>query len=175
MKFETKKGDTYMARPRKPARFKKGRSENKQELSARDKQEQRLMGNTDKLKTVPDYLDPLAKAYYKFLITELEISELLTNLDIPILEQTADSLSKLRQCDDILNTEGILITTYDRNGNEIMKEHPTVKTKMAYMNQFKSLSTQLGMSPSSRAQLAGMQIEKKQEESDPLLQLLGGK
>lgn len=163
-----------MARPRKPARFKKGRSENKQQLKVREEQEQRLMGNTDMIQTIPQYLDPLAKAYYKFLTTELEISGLLTNLDIPLLEQTADSLSKLRQCDDILNAEGILITTYDRNGNEIMKEHPTVKTKMAYMNQFKSLSTQLGMSPSSRAQLAGMQIEKKQEESDPLLQLLGG-
>ncbi|MDC7762664.1 phage terminase small subunit P27 family [Priestia aryabhattai] len=161
-----------VGRPRKPAFLKKGRSETKAELAERAEQENKLMGATDKLDIVPQYLDPLAQAYYKYLVKELEISGLLTNLDIPLLEQTADSLSKLRQCDDIINADGVLISTFDRNGNEIVKEHPTVKTKMAYLNAFKTLSIQLGMSPSARAQLAGMQIEKKEEETDPLLQLL---
>ncbi|WP_144529400.1 phage terminase small subunit P27 family [Bacillus mobilis] len=164
-----------MARPRKPARFKQGKSETKQQLSVREEQEQRLMGDNDKLQYIPNYLDETAKAYYKFLITEMEISGLLTNLDIPLLEQTADALAKLKQCDDIINKEGLIIQPIDRYGHEVMKDNPAIKIKMQYMNVFKSLSTQLGMSPSSRAQLAGMQIEKKQEESDPLLQLLGGK
>jgi len=161
-----------MAKPRKPAALKQGKSETQAELKVREEQEKRLMGNTDMLQHVPEYLDPLAQAFYKYLITELEIGGLLSNLDIPLLEQTADALSKLRQCDDILNTEGIKVTTFDRNGFEVVKEHPTVKTKMAYLNAFKTLSNQLGMSPASRAQLAGMQVQAKEEEADPLLQLL---
>lgn len=161
-----------MARPKKPASLKKGRSENKKKLSIRDAQEKRLMGDSDKLKTVPQYLDEVAKAYYLFLITELEISGLLTNLDIPVLEQTADALSKIKQCDDIINAEGLIIKQIDRYGNQITKEHPAVKTKMQYMNQFKALEGKLGMSPSSRAQLAGMKIQAKEESEDPLLNLL---
>lgn len=161
-----------VGRPKKPASLKQGRSETKKDLKVRQKQEQRLMGNSDKINIVPEYLDPLAKAYYKFLVSELEIGELLTNLDIPLLEQTADALSKLRQCDDILNREGIKIEQIDRYKNIQIKEHPTVKTKMQYMNAFKALSGQLGMSPASRAQLAGMQIQAKEDEQDPLLQLL---
>jgi P27 family predicted phage terminase small subunit len=163
-----------MAKPRKPAALKQGKSETKAELKVREEQEQRLMGSADMIKNVPDYLDPLAKAYYKFLVTELEISGLLTNLDIKLIEQTSDSMSKLRQCDDIINREGIIIRQVDRYGNEIMKEHPAVKSKMSYLNAFKTLSSQLGMSPTSRAQLAGMQIQAKEEEQDPLLQLLKG-
>ncbi|WEZ08136.1 phage terminase small subunit P27 family [Priestia flexa] len=161
-----------MARPRKPANLKKGRSETKKDIAARQEQEQRLMGSSENVQNVPDYLDPLAKAYYKYMVTEMEIGGLLTNLDIPLIEQTADCLSKIRLCDEIINVEGILITTSDKYGREVLKEHPTVNTKMKYLNAFKALSTQLGMSPSSRAQLAGMQLKAKEEEADPLLQLL---
>ncbi|MDR4281764.1 P27 family phage terminase small subunit, partial [Bacillus subtilis KCTC 1028 = ATCC 6051a] len=47
-----------------------------------------------------------------------------------------------------------------------------VATKQKYLNQFRALSTQLGLSPASRAQLAGLKIEQKNEEEDPLLKLL---
>jgi P27 family predicted phage terminase small subunit len=82
------------------------------------------------------------------------------------------SLSKLKQCDDIINKNGLIIKQIDRFGNEVTKEHPAIKVKVKYMNVYKSLSTQLGMSPSSRAQLAGMQLKAKEDEEDPLLQLL---
>ena len=161
-----------MARPRKPAALKKGNSETKEELRIRAEAEERLMGNTDLLKDTPDYLDPLAQAYYKFLVHELEISEILSNLDIPLLEQTADSLSKMRDCDKIINEEGVIITDVDRYGNDVVKENPAVGTKQKYLNQFRALSTQLGLSPASRAQLAGMQIEQAKAEDDPLLKIL---
>ncbi len=105
---------------------------------------------------------------------ELEISGLLSNLDIPVLEQTADSLSKIRDCDEHLNTEGLVITRTDRYGHENTIENPYVKIKMAYLNQFRSLANQLGLSPSSRAALAGKKIEEKEKEEDPLLKILSG-
>ncbi|MEK5205248.1 phage terminase small subunit P27 family [Bacillus sp. FSL R10-2789] len=163
-----------MARPRKPASLKQGKSETQAQLEIRAEAEKRLMGNDNLLQEVPDYLDELAQAYYKFLVHELEISDILSNLDIPLLEQTADCLSKMRQADDIINEEGIIIKQIDRYGNEMIKEHPAVGTKQKYLNQFRALSTQLGLSPASRAQLAGMKIEKKEEDEDPLLKVLRG-
>lgn len=163
-----------MAVPRKPASLKKGKSESQETLKKRAEMEERLMGNIDKINNIPEYLDPLAQAYYEFLIRELEISDILSNLDIPVLEQTADCLSKIRDCDEMINAEGIIITSIDRYGNEQIKEHPAVGTKHRYLNQFRTLANQLGLSPSSRAQLAGMKLEKKEQEEDPLLKVLRG-
>lgn len=163
-----------IARPRKPASLKKGKSETKEQLKVRAEEEEKLQGNFDLVNEVPEYLDELAQTYYKFLTSELEISNILSNLDIPLLEQTADSLSKMRQCDDILNKEGLIIRVPDRYGNEMIKEHPAVATKHKYLNQFRALSTQLGLSPSSRAQLAGMKVEDKEVQQDPVLQALQG-
>lgn len=163
-----------MARPRKPASLKKGKSETKAQLEIRAQAEADLLGNTDLLGDAPVYLDDLAQEYYRFLLTELQISSLLSNLDIPLLEQTSDCLSKLRKSDEIINREGLIIYTQDRYGGEQIKEHPAVSTKQKYLNQFRALSTQLGLSPASRAQLAGMQIEQKDNEEDPLLKVLRG-
>lgn len=161
-----------MARARKPASLKQGNSESKAQLELRAQEEEKLKGNTDQFRDVPEHLDDLAKEYYLFLVSELEISDILSNLDIPLLEQTSDCLSKMRQADDIINSEGIMIRATDRYGTEIVKEHPAVATKQKYLNQFRAMSQQLGLSPSSRAQLAGMKIEKKEEEEDPLLKIL---
>lgn len=161
-----------MGRPKKPASLKKGNSESKEQLQERAELEENLMGSVDLIDTIPEYLDDLAKFYYKFLITELEISNILSNLDIPLLEQTSDCLSKMRQCDEILNRDGLIIDLIDRYGTQTIKEHPAVATKQKYLNQFRALSTQLGLSPSSRAQLAGMKVGEKEEEEDQLLKIL---
>jgi P27 family predicted phage terminase small subunit len=163
-----------MARARKPASLKAGKSETKEQLAVRESIEQQLLGGTDKVAIVPEHLDELAKVYYEYLVSELEISGLLSNLDIPVLEQTADSLSKIRDCDEHLNEEGLVITRTDRYGHENVIENPYIKIKMAYLNQFRSLANQLGLSPSSRAALAGKKIEEKEKEEDPLLQILKG-
>lgn len=76
--------------------------------------------------------------------------------------------------DEILNREGLIIYAVDRYGNDQVKEHPAVGTKQKYLTQFRALSTQLGLSPASRAQLAGMQVDAKTDEEDPLLKVLRG-
>jgi P27 family predicted phage terminase small subunit len=161
-----------LARPNKPASLLTGHNENKDDKEIRAEVEKRLSGNDDLLNQIPEYLEPLAQTYYQFLVNELKISDILSNLDIPLLEQTADCLSKMRQCDEIINQEGLIINQIDRYGNEQIKEHPAVGTKQKYLNQFRALSTQLGLSPAARAALAGMKIEKNKEELDPVLQIL---
>lgn len=161
-----------MPRPKKPATLKQGKSESKEQLKERAMYEESLKGNTNLFKDIPQHLDELAKLYYLFLVTELEISDILSNLDIPLLEQTADCLSKMRKADEYINNEGIIISTVDRYGTDIQKEHPAIAIKQKYLNQFRALSQQLGLSPASRAQLASMKIEAKEESEDALLQIL---
>ena len=78
----------------------------------------------------------------------------------------------MRQCDEILNRDGLIINIIDRYGTNTIKEHPAVATKQKYLNQFRALSTQLGLSPSSRAQLAGMKVSEKEANDDELLKIL---
>lgn len=163
-----------MARPRKPASLKQGNSESKTELKHRAAIEERLMGDSDKLYIVPEYLNEDAKVYYKFMVEELEVSSILSNLDIPLLEQMADCLSRLRECDSILNQEGMQLRVTTTSGDSVPKPHPIIDTKHKYLNQFRALCTQLGMSPAARANLAGLRIEKQKEQDDPLLKILRG-
>lgn len=161
-----------VGRPRKPANLKEGKSETKAHLEERNQIEQELKGSDDKVYDIPEQLDDLAQEYYLFLIEELEASNILSNLDIPLLTQTADTLSKMQKADQVINKEGIIYEVFDKFGNTIPKEHPAVGIKHKYLNQFRALSTQLGLSPSARASLSEMKMQAKAEEEDPVAKLL---
>lgn len=163
-----------MARPRKPAALKAGNSENKGDLDNREELENQLSGEDNLVWIIPEELDDYGKEYYEFLINEFSEANFLSNLDVPLLTQTADCLSKMRLADEIIDREGIKYDTFDKFGNTIPKEHPTVKTKLAYLTQYRALSTQLGLSPSARASLSQMKMVAKEEEEDPLLAALRG-
>lgn len=160
-------------RPKKPASSRVGNWGNKEEKEKAIQAEQEIKGNDDKIFIVPEKLDEIGKEYYKFLVDELQETGVLSNLDIPLLTQTADCLSKMQQADEILKQSGLMITEMDRYGNEKYREHPMVKTKQNYLSQFRALATQLGMSPSSRAQLAELKLNRQQDAQDPVLQALG--
>lgn len=161
-----------MVRPRKPAQVKAGKSETKEHLNERSKVEEQMAGNNDRIKDVPETLDSLGKEYYKILIGDLSEAAFLSNLDIPLLTQTADCLSKMQQADEIIDEDGIMYVTYDKMGNKIPKEHPMVGTKQKYLNQYRALCTQLGLSPSARASLSEMKVQAAKNEEDPVLQIL---
>lgn len=161
-----------MARPRKPAEVKAGKSETKEHLDERAKVEEQMAGNNDRIKDVPAILDSLGKEYYKILIEDLSEAAFLSNLDIPLLTQTADCLSKMQQADEIIDEDGLMYITYDKMGNKIPKEHPMVGTKQKYLNQYRALCTQLGLSPSARASLSEMKVQAAKNEEDPVLQIL---
>lgn len=161
-----------MGRPRKPAQLQTGNSTSKEEKERLQRAEEQLQGGRELVHEIPEHLDDVAKAYYKFIVEELEISGLITNLDVPLVEQVADSLSKIKQCDEILNREGLIIEIPNSSGVDVPREHPAVSVKMKYLDKFRALSTQIGMSPSSRSQLAALNLEKIEEESDILLQIL---
>lgn len=163
-----------MARKKKPATLKTGKDENKAWIQSRMEEEDKLKGDNKLLYDIPEYLDELAQNYYVFLVKELEASDILCNLDKPTLEQTADCLSKIRQADEEINKNGLMLVTMDRYGMEIVKEHPAVKTKHTYLQRYMALANALGLDPSSRASLAAKKLEAKDKEEDELLKILRG-
>lgn len=161
-----------MGRVSKPSSLRTDRKISKAELKRREELEKQLMGNADNVHSVPDYLNDYEKIYYSWLTHEVEISGLITNIDKPLLEQTANCLWIMRQCDDHINKNGILVEKTDRYGNCEEKENPSIKIKLNYMTKYAALCNQLGLSPAARATLAGKAAQIAQEEADPLVQAL---
>lgn len=163
-----------MGRTKKPASLKKGKSENKTQLAAREAIEKQLMGNSDNVKSIPEYLTEEEAVYYKWLSEEIEITGVLTNLDKPLLEQTANCLWVMHKCDEHIRTNGVLITKIDKFGLCEEKENPSIKIKLSYQAKYAHLCNQLGLSPASRASIAGKKIEANDNANNPLLAILKG-
>ena len=116
----------------------------------------------------------MKKIYYQWLVNEIEICGIISNLDKPLIEQTANCLWVMHKCDTHIRENGVLVQKTDRFGLIEEKENPSIKIKLAYQSKYANLCNQLGLSPSARASLAGKKIEAKENESDPLLQILKG-
>lgn len=160
-----------MVRYQKPASlksYKTNREHNKAQIKAMADKEEELKGYSEKVADVPDYLSDLAKEYYKFIVSELEISGILSNLDIPILVQTAETLAIIRECDDDIKEN----TMFAIDAKGVRRRNPAVDIRSKSLEQFKQLAIQLGMTPSSRASLAVQNLEKAEKEQDPLSQIL---
>lgn len=163
-----------MSRCKLPASVKVGHTETKEQLKKREEMEKKLKGNDDLVYEIPSHLTDTEKMYYEFLVDELKHLNILSNIDTFLLEQTANCLDVMRQCDDHIRQNGILITKVDRYGNLEDKENPSIKVKLNYQTKYAALCNQLGLSPAARSALAGKQLEAKQEAEDPLLKALRG-
>ena len=111
-----------MARQRKPAALKQGKSESKAQLQQRKQIEDMLNGDDDLVYSVPQNLDAKGQVFYQFIVEELRHANILTNIDIPLIEQTADCLSKMRDCDIMLEKNGLFYEELDRYGNSKLVE-----------------------------------------------------
>ncbi|WP_228636066.1 phage terminase small subunit P27 family [Clostridium perfringens] len=163
-----------MARARKPANLKKGKSESKEQLKKREELEKQLMGSDDNVHKIPEHLNNEEKVYYKWLIQEIEISGLITNLDIPLLEQTANTLWMIRVASDHIRNNGQLVPKIDKFGNIEEKENPSIKILQNCQTKYNNFCNQLGLSPAARASLAGKKAEAKEESENELLKILRG-
>lgn len=162
-------------RPAKPAHYQdatKDRNYNTKQIESMKKQEAALRGNTDNVMEVPNHLSDLGKHYYSSIVEEMKQSEVLGNLDIPLISLTAETLAIIRDCEERINDDGLFYTVTDRNGDIVQKPHPAVNVRDKNLTQVKSLLTQLGMTPSSRASLAADNVKQEKESQDPLLKVL---
>lgn len=135
----------------------------KQERREREEAEKKINGNVkkDKIKKAPASLTKEGKKIYKEILGNLEDSGIdLNNLDMNLLEATAQAIDTMRKCQAIIQ-EDLL----NKQANNLYFK--------AY-NVFKQGMTELGLSPSSRARLSMIQAQKQSEEDDILLRILRG-
>ena len=160
-----------MARPTKPAGLKTGHNQSKSDLEKQAQVEQYIGGNNDEVEKVPDDLNDSAKYYYKFIVDNLKSSGVLTNLDSSMVKQVAQILSQMDQLDAVL-ANGMFVNRVDKNGYTTQVEHPAFGMKIKLLSQFKTLATQLGLSPSSRVQLSNLNVEAAMDADDPIRKIL---
>lgn len=156
-----------MGRKSLPAALKSNKDLSKQEKQRQIEGERNMAGNKDLIYSIPDSLDENGKRYYEFIVEELRASDILSNLDIMLVENTSDILSKIKECELAIKEYGM----YYKDSKGKVCENPAVKTKLAYLREFKAFGSLLGLSPSARASLVANSIDN-QDENDPLLQLL---
>ena len=162
-----------MARPKKPASLQTGHTYSKSQLEEMARLEEEMCASDDVVYLVPEYLNEYAKIYYRYLIDNLKESGIkICNLDRPLIEATADCLSKIYIARKELDEQGLVIKKIDKNGNEQLTTNPYVKIHLDYMSKLTQLTSRLGLDPSSRSTLATLQIESKEEEQDEVLNLI---
>lgn len=151
-----------MARPIKPINA-TTKHYSKQERKEREEAEKKINGNVsnDKIKKAPASLSKEGKKIYKEIVSELEKTGIdITNLDLHLLEATANAIDTMRKTQVILH-EDIL----NKTANNLY---------FKAFGVFKQCISELGLSPSSRAKLSMIQAQNKAEEDDILLKILRG-
>lgn len=108
----------------------------------------KLRGNFDKVFCAREELPDEVKRLYEAIAWHLEGADILSNLDIDLIEMTAYAIYRMRQARESLDKEGLLI----QQGDKIIKNPATIIEK-DYQKIFWQGCIQLGLSPFSRAKL----------------------
>ena len=145
-----------MAMPTKPTEL-LGRGYSKEEIDTRKYNEEKLKGESDKVHIAPKWLCKDA------------------NVDIGVVAIVADAYIKMNQANEILKKEGMLINHTNKAGAENLVKHPALEIYSKYNDIYKKYLVEIGLSPSSRAKLSMINIEKQEENKlKDLLQGLRG-
>lgn len=130
----------------------------KEEKMRRIERENTSKGDRDKICPLA-YLNDKQVEIFNYIVDELEESEILGNLDVFILSTCAISIDRLQEIESKINEKFGLIAN-----NTIMS------AKDKYSKDFYRCCNELSLSPQSRAKLANMNQNKK--DDDPLLNAL---
>lgn len=131
----------------------------KEEYEQRKQAEESLKGANDKIKP-PSYLNSNAKKIFKYIVSELQASGILCNLDIFVLTNCSIAIDRIQEAEKLLNE------------NPLNKD--ALKLKESYMKDLFRYTNELSLSPASRAKLASINVQTQQNAEDPLLQILKG-
>ena len=112
---------------------------------------------------IPDYFDKYAIEAFEFLGVKTYEMRIVTEADKMALELLAESYSEYRKAIEIIKDKGLTYSIRDRSGNEIIKPRPENLIKDKAMNRMRSLLTEFGLTPSSRARV---NAKEKNEISD---------
>lgn len=144
-----------MARPTKAAATTVGHFTS-EELKNRIDSEAKLKGESDKLKP-PAYLTPAQKKIFRYILTNLKSSGILGNLDIYVLTECSICIDRMQTIESQINKSAIL-------------DPALVAVKEKYTKAFFRYCNELSLSPQSRAKLANINTQSKEE--NPIIKAL---
>ena len=148
-----------MAKPAKPISVSTGNI-TKEQRQARQEAEDKLKSGSDAIMP-PDYLNENQKIIFTNIVTELKNTGLLTNLDNYILAICAVAVDRLQAIETLINED-----------IKNLKNREVLSAKDKYSKELFRCFTELSLSPAARAKLGCINVQTKQNEADPLLQLL---
>lgn len=130
----------------------------KSEADIKSSTEEKLRGAGDKLKP-PKYLTAPQKKIFKFIVKELEGSEILGNLDIYVLTECCIALDRMQEIEKRINEEF-----------EQISSTALMSAKDRYTKSFFRCCNELCLSPQSRAKMGNLNLQAKEE--NPLIKVL---
>jgi len=129
-----------------------------EEKTARIKGEKVLKGEDDKL-IPPTYLNEKQANIFKYIVDSLNKSGILGNLDIFILATCCIAIDRLQYIEIMIN-----------NDTDLLSNNAFMSSKEKYTKDLYRCCNELSLSPQSRAKLAN--INTQQKEENPLLKAL---
>jgi phage terminase small subunit len=149
-----------MTRPSKSAKVLHPKSQTKEEINSRIEVEDQLRGNSDKIKA-SSRLNSNQKRIFDYIVSELEASKVLGNVDTYMLEMGAISIDRLQAIERIINQDF-----------DAIRDKELMSAKRAYTTDFQKFCNEACLSPQSRAKMGIIAANKQQEKVDPLLAVL---
>lgn len=146
-----------MARPAKSVAV-NSKNFTHEEREKRTENEERIKGNSNRIKPL-QYLDAAQKKIFRYIVKELESSGILSNLDIYVLSQCSIAIDRIQYIENHVN-----------NHKCALENSKLMSTKKKYTDEFFRCCNELCLSPQSRAKLANINTQTKEE--DPLLKAL---
>lgn len=139
------------------------RHNTKEEIEKRKAAEESIKGADDKIKILPGYLNKNQKDIYLYIITELENTGMLQNLDVYILSICSIAVDRLISIESIINNKPTAILNKD-----------LMSAKDKYTKDLYRCCNELSLSPQSRAKLGSLALNNKENKEDPILKILQG-
>lgn len=152
-----------MARPSKSVKLHEQRTGTKDEMNARIIAEETLKGSSDKIEP-SGRLNANQKKIFKYIVSELEASKLLGNLDMYMLESGAIAIDRLQSIEKAVNQDF-----------EMIRDRDLMTAKRLYTTDFFKFMNEACLSPQARAKMGILAANKALEEKDPLLKVLKSK
>ena len=135
----------------------------KDEFRNRKNTQDRLKGSADKIEP-SNRLNANQKKLFRYIVSELENSKVLGNLDTFMLEMGVIAIDRLQVIEKSINQDFDMI--YNK---ELMQ------AKSKYTTDFFKFVNEACLSPQSRAKMGILANNKAMEEMDPLLKVLKNK
>ena len=141
-----------MARPAKSAVTQTGHI-TKGERQARQQVENTIKGAADKLKP-PTYLTAAQKRVFRYIVTQLDESKMLGNLDLFILSRAAVSICQIQDLDKQANADP-----------DILFSNNYIRARKEAAKDFFRCCNELCLSPQARAKLSISAVKTPEKKS----------